>query len=80
MTVWVVMVLGVIEVSISAAVLFSLRHVLGRAFVSDNQIVDYVRRMTPFICLTMALDSIQGILSGNQLNNFISFLILCHYI
>ncbi|KAL8144838.1 hypothetical protein AgCh_003161 [Apium graveolens] len=64
MTVWVVMVLGIIEVSISTVVLFSIRHVLGRAFVTDDQIVDYVRRMTPFICLTMILDSIQGILSG----------------
>ena len=52
--------------SIAAVVLFSLRHVLGRAFVSDNEIVDYVRRMTPFICLTMILDSVQGILSGNE--------------
>ncbi|KAK1370016.1 Protein DETOXIFICATION [Heracleum sosnowskyi] len=64
MTVWVVLVLGVIEVSIATFAFFSMRHVLGRAFVSDNQIVDYVRRMTPFICLTMILDSIQGILSA----------------
>ncbi|XP_074349789.1 protein DETOXIFICATION 17-like [Apium graveolens] len=63
-TVWVVMVLGVTEVSISAAVLFSLRYVLGRAFVSDKQIVEYVRRMTPFVCLTMILDNFQSILSG----------------
>ncbi|KAK1353817.1 Protein DETOXIFICATION [Heracleum sosnowskyi] len=63
-TVWVVLVLGIIEVSIAAAVLLSLRHDLGRAFVSDNQIVDYLRRMTPFICLKMFLDSIQAILSG----------------
>ena len=64
-TVWVVMVLGVIEVSVAAVVLYSLRHVLGRAFVSDKDIIDYVRRMTPFICLTMILDAVQGILSGN---------------
>ncbi|KAL8144836.1 hypothetical protein AgCh_003159 [Apium graveolens] len=63
-TVWVVLVLGIIEVSIAVAVLFSLRYDLGRAFVSDNQIVDYLRRMTPFICLKMFLDSIQAILSG----------------
>ncbi|KAL1817077.1 hypothetical protein ACET3Z_019651 [Daucus carota] len=63
-TVWVVLVLGVTEVSISATVLFSLRYVLGRAFVSDEQIVDYVRRMTPFICLTIILDNFQSILSG----------------
>ncbi|WOH05837.1 hypothetical protein DCAR_0625258 [Daucus carota subsp. sativus] len=63
-TVWVVMVLGVIEVSVAAVVLYSLRHVLGRAFVSDKDIIDYVRRMAPFICLTMILDSVQGILSG----------------
>lgn len=63
---WVVMVLGVTEVSISVSVLLSLRCILGRAFVSDKQIVDYVRRMAPFICLTMILDNFQGILSGNQ--------------
>ncbi|XP_063950100.1 protein DETOXIFICATION 3 [Daucus carota subsp. sativus] len=63
-TVWVVLVLGVTEVSVSATVLFSLRYVLGRAFVSDKQIVDYVRRMTPFICLTIILDNFQSILSG----------------
>ncbi|XP_074365345.1 protein DETOXIFICATION 8-like [Apium graveolens] len=64
MTVCVAMVLGVMEASITTVVLFSNRHILGRAFVSDNQIVDYVGRMTPLICMTMILDSIQGILSG----------------
>ncbi|WOH03090.1 hypothetical protein DCAR_0522482 [Daucus carota subsp. sativus] len=63
-TVWVVMVLGVTEMSISALVVFSLRNILGRAFVSDNQIAAYVRRMTPYICLTMIFDSIHRILSG----------------
>ncbi|KAK1353816.1 hypothetical protein POM88_052181 [Heracleum sosnowskyi] len=60
-TVWTVLVLGIVEVGISVAVLFSLRSVLGRG---DNQIVDYVRRMIPLICLTMILDNIHGILSG----------------
>lgn len=59
--------------SIAVAVLFSLRYDLGRAFVSDHQIVDYLRRMTPFICLKMFLDSIQAILSGNQLTQIFSF-------
>ncbi|KAL8144831.1 hypothetical protein AgCh_003154 [Apium graveolens] len=63
-TVWAVLVLGFIEVGISATVLFSLRYFLGRAFVSDSEVVDYVRRMTLLICLTMILDNIHGILSG----------------
>lgn len=64
-TVWSVMVLGLSEVIIAAIILFFCRHFLGRAFVSDKQVVDYVRRMTPFICLTMILDGFQGVLSGN---------------
>lgn len=72
------MVLGVTEMSISALVVFSLRNILGRAFVSDNQIAAYVRRMTPYICLTMIFDSIHRILSGNQLsNNFFIFFPEC---
>lgn len=58
------MFLSVIEASIVSTTLFCCRYVLGRAFSSEKQVVDYVAVMAPLICLSVFMDSLQAVLSG----------------
>ncbi|KAK9951195.1 hypothetical protein M0R45_006652 [Rubus argutus] len=58
------MFLSVIEASIVSTTLFFCRYVLGRAFSSEKQVVDYVAVMAPLICLSVFMDSLQAVLSG----------------
>ncbi|KAG6573927.1 Protein DETOXIFICATION 12, partial [Cucurbita argyrosperma subsp. sororia] len=56
--------LGVVETSILTSTLFALRRVFGYAFSNEKDVVDYVASMAPLVCLSVILDSIQGVLSG----------------
>ncbi|KAI4352153.1 hypothetical protein L6164_006433 [Bauhinia variegata] len=58
------MLLAVIEAVIVSATLFSCRHVLGYAYSNERQVVKYVAVMTPLICLSVFMDSLQAVLSG----------------
>lgn len=62
--VWAVMFLAIIETTVVSTTLFCCRYVLGYAYSSDKQIVDNVAVMAPLICLSIVMDSIQGVLSG----------------
>lgn len=59
-----VMVLGAAEVIIAATILFCCRYVLGYAFGDEKEVVEYVKEMSPIICLSVILDSLQAIVSG----------------
>ncbi|XP_027096567.1 protein DETOXIFICATION 12-like [Coffea arabica] len=59
-----VLLLAVTEVIIVDAVLFASRHVFGYVFSSDKDVVDYVTTMAPLVCLSILMDSLQGILSA----------------
>ena len=56
--------LAVIETSIVSATLFACRHVYGYVFSNEKEVVDYVTVMAPLVCLSVILDSIQGVLTG----------------
>ncbi|KAM5569523.1 hypothetical protein ABKV19_016842 [Rosa sericea] len=56
--------LSVTEALIVSTTLFCCRSVVGRAFSSEKQVVDYVAVMTPLICLSVFMDSLQAVLSG----------------
>ncbi|XP_061351411.1 protein DETOXIFICATION 12-like [Gastrolobium bilobum] len=58
------MSLAVMETSIVSATLFACRHVYGYIFSKEKQVVDYVTVMAPLVCLSVILDSIQGVLAG----------------
>ncbi|KAJ1382919.1 Multi antimicrobial extrusion protein [Sesbania bispinosa] len=58
------MSLAVIETSIVSATLFACRHVFGYIFSNEKEVVDYVTVMAPLVCLSVILDSIQGVLAG----------------
>ncbi|CAL5367273.1 unnamed protein product [Camellia sinensis] len=64
LAVWAVMVLEAAEATIAATTLFCCRNILGHAYSDDKEVVDYVKDMTPLLCLSIFMDSFQAVLSG----------------
>ncbi|KAM7520289.1 hypothetical protein LguiB_019251 [Lonicera macranthoides] len=62
--VWAVMVLALAEVIITGITLLCCRSVLGYAFGNEKEVVNYVKEMTPLICISIIMDSLQAVLSG----------------
>ncbi|KAL0461977.1 UNVERIFIED_CONTAM: protein DETOXIFICATION 1 [Sesamum latifolium] len=62
--VFAVMFLSITELIITSIVLFSCRHILGRAYSNEKQVVNYVAVMTPLICASTVTDSLQAAISG----------------
>ncbi|KAM7276690.1 hypothetical protein ACFE04_018556 [Oxalis oulophora] len=62
--VYVVTFLGLTAAAIISTALFASRNVFGYAFSNDKDVVDYVSRMAPLVCLSVILDGVQGVLSG----------------
>ncbi|KAM0855655.1 hypothetical protein ACQ4PT_049628 [Festuca glaucescens] len=60
----VVMFIAVTEAFLITGALLASQHILGYAYSSDKEVVDYVNAMVPFICISVAADSLQGVLSG----------------
>ncbi|KAK7390912.1 hypothetical protein VNO78_19104 [Psophocarpus tetragonolobus] len=56
--------LAIIETSIVSATLFACRSVYGYVFSNDKEVINYVTVMAPLVCISVILDSIQGVLSG----------------
>ncbi|PSR87771.1 Protein DETOXIFICATION like [Actinidia chinensis var. chinensis] len=62
--VFAVMFLAVTETTIVSATLFACRRVFGYTFSNEKEVVDYVTAMAPLVCLSVIMDSLQGVLSG----------------
>ena len=58
------MVIAAIESITVAIALFSCRHVLGYLFSNEKQVVNYVAEMIPLLCISVLMDSLQAVLSG----------------
>ncbi|KAI3908622.1 hypothetical protein MKW92_037191 [Papaver armeniacum] len=58
-----VMIIAIIELVIMSLLFFACRNIMGFAY-SMKEVVDYVTGMVPLICLTVIMDSLQGVLSG----------------
>ncbi|XP_050374160.1 protein DETOXIFICATION 12-like [Argentina anserina] len=58
------MFLAVTETTIVTTTLFFCRHVFGYLFSNEEEVVNYVRIMAPLVCISVILDSFQGVLSG----------------
>ena len=56
--------LTIAETSIVTITLFFSRHVFGYLFSNEKEVVDYVTQIAPLVCVSVILDSIQGVLSG----------------
>ncbi|KAL3844909.1 hypothetical protein ACJIZ3_002312 [Penstemon smallii] len=59
-----VMALSVVEFVIASIALFFCRSILGYSFSNEKGVVDYVKEMTPFLCASVIMDSLQAVLSG----------------
>ncbi|KAK9276932.1 hypothetical protein L1049_006470 [Liquidambar formosana] len=58
------MILAVLETLTVSMTLFACRHVFGYSFSNEKEVVDYVTVLAPLVCLSIIMDSIQGVLSG----------------
>ncbi|KAF8010164.1 hypothetical protein BT93_J0960 [Corymbia citriodora subsp. variegata] len=56
--------LAITEAVIMGTTLFCCRHVLGYAYSNEKQVVHYIGVMTPLLCLSIFMDSLQAVLSG----------------
>ncbi|GMH20313.1 hypothetical protein Nepgr_022154 [Nepenthes gracilis] len=54
----------VIETTIVSTTLFAAQRVFSYSFSNEKEVVDYVTDMAPLVCVSVILDSIQGVLSG----------------
>ncbi|CAH1416960.1 unnamed protein product [Lactuca virosa] len=62
--VYVVLILAIIETSVISTSVFVSRRVFGYIFTNEKEVVDYVTKMAPLLCLNIIMDSLQGTLSG----------------
>lgn len=58
------MFLAVTETSTETTTLYACRHVFGYIFSNEKDVIDYVVTMAPLVCLSLVLDSFQGVLTG----------------
>ncbi|XP_062109984.1 protein DETOXIFICATION 12-like isoform X2 [Humulus lupulus] len=58
------MFLAIAETSIVTITLFICRGIFGYTFSNEKEVVNYVTEMAPLVCLSVVLDSIQGVMSG----------------
>ncbi|KAI3779023.1 hypothetical protein L2E82_08453 [Cichorium intybus] len=59
-----IMLLTVVETTIISSTVFASRHVFGYIFTNEKEVVDYITKMAPLICLNIIMDGLQGALSG----------------
>ncbi|CAN1234431.1 Protein DETOXIFICATION 14 [Linum perenne] len=52
------------EALIVSTSLFACRRVFGYSFSNETEVIEYVTRMAPLICLSVIIDSVQGVLCG----------------
>lgn len=64
LVVWVAMTLAVIETTTVSVLLLCLRRIIGRAYSDEAQVVKYISRMVPLVCLSTITDSLQAVISG----------------
>ncbi|KAH9746538.1 protein DETOXIFICATION 12 [Citrus sinensis] len=62
--VYAVVFMAVTETMVVSATLFASRRVFGYVFSNEKQVVDYVTTMAPLVCLSVIMDSLQGVFSG----------------
>ena len=70
MAVFAVLFLAITETSMVSTILLASRSVFGYTFSNEKEVVDYVTTMAPLVSLSIILDSLQGVFSGQ---NFLSF-------
>ncbi|KAJ6826010.1 protein DETOXIFICATION 12-like isoform X2 [Iris pallida] len=64
LAVHVVMVMALTEAVLVSVTLFALRRVVGYAYTNEKEVIDYVMEIVPLLCISVIMDSLQGVLSG----------------
>ena len=64
LSVYVVMVLVIAEAVIVTTVLYCCRYLLGYAFSNEWGVVNYVAELVPLLSISVTMDSLQAVLSG----------------
>ncbi|KAJ8447629.1 hypothetical protein Cgig2_031683 [Carnegiea gigantea] len=59
-----VMVIAVANGLVVSSVLFATRKIFGYCFSNEREVVDYVTKMAPLVCVSVIMDNLQGVLSG----------------
>lgn len=59
-----VLIISITEAAIASIILFFCRHIFGYAFSNEEGVVDYVAELAPLLCLSLVLDGLQAIFSG----------------
>ncbi|KMT08176.1 hypothetical protein BVRB_6g142990 [Beta vulgaris subsp. vulgaris] len=59
-----VVAIGMANGLVISSVLFATRRVFGYTFSNEKEVVNYVTVMAPLICVSVIIDSLQGVLSG----------------
>lgn len=60
-----VLVLSIVEFVIASTVIFCCRYILGYIFSNEKSVVYYVKDMTFLLCVSIVMDSLQAVLSGD---------------
>lgn len=58
------MLLTLVETTILSSTVFACKRVFGYIFSNEEEVVDYVADMAPLISISIVLDSLHGVLSG----------------
>jgi multidrug resistance protein, MATE family len=60
----VVMFIAVAEAGVVSGTLLASHRILGYAYSNEEDIISYVSKMVPLVCISVITDGLQGILSG----------------
>lgn len=63
-TLHAVLALSITEFLAAGFAIGSSGRVLGYAFSADKQVISYVKKMAPFLGMSIVMDGIQAVLSG----------------
>ncbi|XP_042036247.1 protein DETOXIFICATION 12-like [Salvia splendens] len=58
------LILAAVNAFVVSLAIFLSRNVFGYVFSNEKEVVDYVTRMAPLVCLSIVADCVQGVLSG----------------
>lgn len=64
LVVYTVMTIATAEAITVGIIIFRYRSIVGFAFTNENEVIDYLREITPVICSSIIMDSLQAVLSG----------------
>ncbi|TVU00511.1 hypothetical protein EJB05_54059 [Eragrostis curvula] len=60
----VVMSMAALVAVIISGTLLALRHLVGQAYSSEEEVISFVATMVPLVCITVITDALQEVLSG----------------